>query len=359
MARLAFSILGCALLGYLIIGSIVDIIQARRRSQTEATLEALAEATLLDHDGAGAVLRDLKRIPAHILSELAMTVPLHFDDQVSRRILSVVGSTNLRRRVQRLSRSRFWLRRVRAARLAHILPSSDTAIVEIMLQDPSASVQAAAIESFGTDQISQHAPALLELLSHQNATVRFTAQQALLRGDSRITPVLVSWLSETTEELAFYGLEVAANLDDPRLVEGIREFATADDPKLRRLVARATPEGASQSELAFFQNLFTDPDPSVRATVITSSTRIEADWLIPRVANGLTDPSWDVRRAAGRALSDSGDLGRLYLRKALVGVDPYAADTARNFLEFSDEMEGLVEPHFDGQVDSLLEWAAR
>ena len=133
MARVALIVLGCNVLGYLIVGSIVDMFQARRRAQAEAALAALTEATYLDHDGAGAVLRNLKRVSPRIMWDLALTVPLHFDDQVSRRILTVIGSTSARRRVERLSRSRFWLRRVRAARMAHILPPADSDVVEAML----------------------------------------------------------------------------------------------------------------------------------------------------------------------------------------------------------------------------------
>ena len=43
MARVALIVLGCNVLGYLIVGSIVDMFQARRRAQAEAALARFAE----------------------------------------------------------------------------------------------------------------------------------------------------------------------------------------------------------------------------------------------------------------------------------------------------------------------------
>lgn len=344
---------------YLVVGSAVDWYQTRRQGQQAVALEALTESAFLDHDSAGAVLRNLKGVPPKVMWSLALTVPLHFDDHLSRRIVSIVGATSARRRIERLSRSRFWFRRVRAARLAHVLPDDAYEVVEHLLSDSSISVRAATIESFGTDQIARFAPDLLEMLTHPNQSVRFTAQQALLRGDGRITEPLSGWLANASEDSAVYGLEVAANLDDPRLLGRISQFAESNDPLIRRLVARATPVGSLPEELGFFRAFFDDPDPAVRATAIESSTRIDADWLLPRVAEALTDRAWKVRRAAGRALADAGALGDLYLRAALDSPDPYAADMARNFLELTGRMEELHLERSNTQVDSLVGWAQR
>ena len=344
---------------YLVVGSLIDWHHARRNSQRDEALQALTESTFLDHDSAGEALHELRRMPPRVMWHLALTVPLHFDDQLSRRIVNIIGATSARRRIERLSRSRFWFRRVQAARLAHVLPDSESEVVERLLADSSISVQAATIESFSSTHIARHARVLLERLSHPNQSVRFTAQQALLRGDGRITDPLREWLRDADDEAAHFGLEVAANLDDPRLVQEISRFSESSDPVIRRLVARATPLGSLPSELSFFQALFEDDDPQVRATAIDSSTRIDADWLLPKVAHALTDRSWKVRRAAGEALSKSGALGDLYLRAALDSPDPFAADMARNFLEMTGRMEQLQHYHHHEQVDSLTAWAQR
>lgn len=111
---------------------------------------------------------------------------------------------------------------------------------------------------------------------------------------------------------------------------------------------------------ALTESTFLDHDSAqVRATAIDSSTRIDADWLLPKVAHALTDRSWKVRRAAGEALSKSGALGDLYLRAALDSPDPFAADMARNFLEMTGRMEQLQHHHHHEQVDSLTAWAQR
>lgn len=359
IAIISIATTGVAIAMYLILGSVIDWHQSRRGAQREHAMNALTESTFVDHDSAGEALRELRGVPLKVMWSLATAVPLHFDDQLSRRIVNVIGATNARRRIERLASSRFWFRRARAARLAHVLPESDSDIVERLLNDSSASVQAATIESFGTDQIARHGPSLLTLLDHQNQSVRFTAQQALLRGDGRITEPLRAWLLKANESVAHFGLEVAANLDDPRLVSEVRRFATSTDPAIRRLVARATPIGAEPEELSFFEEFFKDPDPQVRATAIESSTRIDADWLLPAVAHGLTDRSWKVRRAAGQALAKSGPLGNMYLRSALNSTDPYAADMARVVLVMGGRTEEVTVPTTDEPVDSLVAWAQR
>ncbi len=357
--RVALAATAASVLFYLVVGSIVDAIRSRRRSQRDEVLEALGRSVFLDYDGASEVLRDLRGIPPKVMWNVALTVPLHFDDQMSRRMVRIVGATNARRKIERLAGSMFWFRRVRAARLAHVLPQSAADIVERLLRDPSASVQAAALESFSADQVARHTTTILERLSHQSQSVQFTAQQALLRGDGRITEALSNWLETASEELATPGLEVAANLNDPRLVGQISRFATAKDPQLRKLAARATPAGALEDDLEFFLPLFNDPDEDVRASVIKSAIRLDADRFVPRIARALTDRAWKVRRTAGQALAQSDNLGELYLRAALDHHDPFAADTARNVLELRGRIPRTEPLLLEEPLDSLYEWAHR
>ncbi len=348
-----------AMLLYLVVGTITDWHRARRKRQREEAMKALTETAFLDRDSASAEAANLRSVPSAVMWSLALTVPLHFDDHLSRRIVSIIGNAKARRRIGQMSESFFWFRRIHAARLAHVLPVEDSEVVERLLADSSTSVQAAAIESFGSDQIARHARVLLERLDHPVQSVRFTAQQALLRGDGRITEPLTEWLAEADEDAAQFGLEVAANLDDPRLVGVVERFSKSREPKIRQLVAQATPVAVGPAELTFFEALLRDPDSRVRATAIESSARIDADWLLPRVADGLSDPAWIVRRAAGRALSQAGPLGDMYLRAALDGYDPYAADMASYFLELSGRLQEIDRDPLDEELDSLLAWSQR
>ena len=363
MMMAAIAITMMSIVVYLVMGSVTDWRRARERDQRDAALTTLVESTFLDHDSANEALRSLRNMPPKVMWSVALAVPLHFDDQLSRRVVNVIGATTARRRIERLSRSAFWFRRVQAARLAHVLSADGSSmgndLVEQLLADSSTSVQAATIESFGTDEIARYVDVLFANLNHQNQSVRFSAQQALLRGDGRITEPLRKWLAVASEDLARFGLEVAAHLDDPRLLAEVSRFAGSNDPTMRRLVARATPVGAIPEDLDFFCELLDDPDALVRVTAIDSSTRIDADWLLPQVAARLSDPSWKVRRAAGAALSMSGALGAMYLRASLDGHDPYAADMARYHLEACGRTKELRRPDFDEELDSLTTWAGQ
>lgn len=215
--------------------------------------------------------------------------------------------------------------------------------MEKLLCDSSSSVRAATIESFGVDQIARFAPELFEALEDRSMSVRFVAQQALLRGDGRLVEPVREALPNLAPELIVRGLEVASNLGDPRLLEAVKVHAESEDPQVRQLVAQATPFGVAEYEFAFFVALLSDEEPLVRVAAVEAVARVQAEWLAGRIGAALRDRSYEVRRAAGICLAQLGAIGLLVLRNTLEGDDAFARDMAQQVLD------GLV---MDGRVDA-------
>ncbi len=342
MIRWSLLIIASSLVLYVCVGTLIDVLENRRKRHESRAMKILSKALYADHASLGPLLNELQAISNRVLFSIAMHIPLHFDDQLSRRLLDVIGNTAARRKVKRLARSRFWPRRVIASRLAHIVPNGEE-LMEKLLCDSSSSVRAATIESFGVDQIARFAPELFEALKDRSMSVRFVAQQALLRGDGRLVEPVREALPNLAPELIVRGLEVASNLGDPRLLEAVKVHAESEDPQVRQLVAQATPFGVAEYEFAFFVALLSDEEPLVRVAAVEAVARVQAEWLAGRIGAALRDRSYEVRRAAGICLAQLGAIGLLVLRNTLEGDDAFARDMAQQVLD------GLV---MDGRVDA-------
>ena len=79
--------------------------------------------------------------------------------------------------------------------------------------------------------------------------------------------------------------------------------------------------------------LLVDDNSSVRAAAAESLGRMHHWQAASKLADGLRDPTWRVRRGAGLALRAIGAPGVLFLRRALSGDDQFAADMAQQVLD--------------------------
>ena len=92
-------------IAYVVFGTLLDLRRGRDARQRDLAMHVLSRALYTDHENLGPMLQELRSIPHRVLFGLALHVPLHFDDQLSRRLLDIVGTTGARRRVRRLGRT--------------------------------------------------------------------------------------------------------------------------------------------------------------------------------------------------------------------------------------------------------------
>jgi HEAT repeat protein len=79
--------------------------------------------------------------------------------------------------------------------------------------------------------------------------------------------------------------------------------------------------------------LVKDPDSLVRAAAAHGLGRMQHWPAAAQLAECLQDSTWRVRRDAGLALRALGAPGALFLRRALKGNDPFAADMSQQVLD--------------------------
>ncbi|MGI9605091.1 MAG: HEAT repeat domain-containing protein [Acidimicrobiales bacterium] len=325
-------ILAIVFASYLGLGVINDRRLARRERAIARVTSLLAAALYEPHSDVGPIVSTLQQLSKNVLLDVALRLSLELDSDANRRLVDIVATTGLTRRIRRLSGSRRSRTRYRAARLAHLLPVEHE-IRNRLLRDPHVSVRKKTVETLGPDHLAEHAPALLEMLEEEAHFVAYTAQQALLRSDGRVLAAIEAHLSAARGAATARVIEVAAYFRDARLFAAIAPYSTASDPRLRSLVAHALPAGSVTQGFDVLSNLLADPEPRVRLAAVRGIARLRIDRLAAKVGALLADRSWEVRREAGEALEELGPAGTMVLRAALDHPDRFARDMARQVLD--------------------------
>lgn len=229
-------------------------------------------------------------------------------------------------------RSRWWWHRLRGVRLFGLLGGGG-AIVPAHLGDTSPLVRAAAALWAVRHPSPRLAVRLIEMLDDPELRCRLAAKDALTRIGALASEPLAAYLLRASTSGRALALEVATGIADARFLEEGLCAAVDSDPAVRAqaatLLAAIAGDDAEQALLA----LLPDPSEPVRIAA-THGLGVLGSWQVaPALARQLRDSAWDVRREAALALRRLGSAGRLYLRRALVDPDPYAADMARQVLD--------------------------
>lgn len=329
----SLSALAGSVLLFLAVGLAHDLIRWRSARKADRVHDDLAIIVLGSEDEAALAAERLSHHrPAAVLS-LVQRLSADITGDGAVRLRQLVGATGLDRRIRRRMRSRSWRRRAQGAALASLLPSHDPRRTAL-LDDPHPLVRARAAEGVDPQLASRCADRLVELLDDDVDAVKFAAQRALLQSGTAPLDALRAYLETSDSTGVEWALEVAANVNDPRLVDSIRRHLDAPEPVRRAIATRAIAPWLS--DLADLDARLDDDHPTVRATAAEAAGQIGAEALAPRVGRLLGDRSWLVRERAGAALADMGPMGVLTLRLHLDDEDPYAQDMARQVLDTLD-----------------------
>ncbi len=318
---------------YLLIGAINDIRRRRYVGVHDRMQANLATVLFRGEEEAALAAEQLARAPRTALLDMIQRVATDFSGDADVRLRNLVAAAGLTRPIRRLLSSRSWRRRAQGAALASLLPEADP-LRTVLLTDPNPTVRARAAESLERSDIGALAGDLLEMLDDPSAAVRFAAQQALLRGDTPTVVPLLEYLESDSRPGTRWALEIAANVPDPRLMPAIERHTQSADPKNRAVATRAL--GRWVSDLTALADRLDDEAPEVRATAAEATATAGAESLCAHVGRLLRDQHWQVRKAAGTALSNLGSPGSMTLRIHLDDDDAYARDMARQMLATID-----------------------
>lgn len=248
------------------------------------------------------------------------------------RLRFVAGEVSLLDRARKLCGSRLWTRRLRGARVLARMDVADP-LIEKLLADPNPAVRAQAAEWAATHPTLSVISIMLTMLADPATQARFAVQDALLRMGATIADPLASFLETHSGLPAESALRVAESLAEPGFLPAALRHSASEEVGVRTAAANLLGAIGGAEAAARLTELLRDPDSLVRAAAAHGLGRMQHWPAAAQLAECLRDPAWRVRRDAGLALRAIGAPGALFLRRAIKGNDPFAADMSQQVLD--------------------------
>lgn len=314
-------------------GAWVEHRRNRRGSEVEWVRNVLVESLLgnplADEDALRLQAFD-PRLMAEILLELSQWLrPTNARDD------DVLEHLGLSARARAMLFSHRWSKRLAGARLITLL-GSDEDLVPGLIADPHPLVRAQAAEWISSHPSAEMIKAVLPLLDDDDGLVRHAATDCLIRIGLPAGPALCDLLARSSDSSARAALAVAAEVNDPALLEPVLARVASTDAEIRRLVALVLGNLGGERAAGALATLVDDPDAGVRAAAIAGLGWLKHWPVAVALCDRLGDESWIVRKESGLALRRFGAAGVLLLRRATHAEDRFAADMARLVLEVSE-----------------------
>lgn len=244
---------------------------------------------------------------------------------------------------RRLSRSRFWWRRLRGTRLLTLTGGAQDAVLPLA-DDSSPLVRSQVAEWCGSHPSGHAVDTLIGMLGDRSQAGRFAVQDALIRiGTPAIEPLAEALRKMTVpsdrvgpaarEDEIRAGLAVARGLGDRRLAEAVLRLSEHPSAAVRAAAFRALGSAGGEEAARRLVDGLDDPDARARTAAASALGELGHWQAAPQLARSLGDTAWDVRSAAGRALVRIGPPGEILLRRALRSDDRFVSDMARHAMD--------------------------
>ncbi|MEX2182330.1 MAG: HEAT repeat domain-containing protein, partial [Gemmatimonadaceae bacterium] len=259
------------------------------------------------------VVRALRALPrttaiGYVSLLARQTIPAAQRDELAE---ALRGETWVRRAVGQRD-SRFWWRRLEAARALSIVGTGDDRdAVSRLLRDEHPAVQIAAASALPRVADPVLLDEVLDGLFTYPKVLRHYLTTVLRATPGAIGPALARRIRVTDEavELAAQ-VALAGALDAPEAITASLAHADHPDAMVRRAVARTLARHPDPESARALAVLVRDHAPSVRAAAATSLGELGAGRAAPVLAPLLADPAWMVRLRAALALAQVGERGR-------------------------------------------------
>lgn len=232
--------------------------------------------------------------------------------------------------IARLASSRFWWRRMAAARqLAVVAGADDRGIIRRLLLDHHPGVQSAATACLLRYADEDLIALVIDGLASRSAAVRMYQGRVLRQRDELTRPLLLDRLRADAPPPKLYSyIYLAELLDSPECIERVAALSIHQHPEIRVAVARALQHTPDEMCVIKLLAMLRDPDWRVRAQAARGLANAPEERVIKELSRALTDQTWWVRFRAGLALAAMGDAGGKALDLAQDLPDRYARDMA-------------------------------
>jgi len=242
------------------------------------------------------------------------------------------------RRILAQSTSRWWWRRLDAARLLAVVGSlRDRALLRQLLADRHAAVQAAAstcLARVGDYALVEH---VLDTLHTRPPIVRVFQLRILRENWKHTVPALLQRLLPVAPMAKLHvWISLAESLADVQFLAPLLTFRNHPVVEMRISAARALRRYLHPDAQEALREMMRDSDWRVRAQAARALGAVGANDAVAELSNALADRSWWVRFRAALALAQLGEPGRRALRAARERPDRFAADMASMVCGLSD-----------------------
>ena len=274
----------------------------------------------------------LRRVPRDAQVAAFLEASRNVTGAGKERLRFVAGEGALLNRARKLCESRLWTSRLRGARVLARMDVADP-VIEELLADPNPAVRAQAAEWAAAHPTPSIISITLTMLADPATQARFAVQDALLRMGATVADPLASFLETHSGLPAESGLRVAESLAEPRFLPAALRHSASEEVGVRTAAANLLGAIGGAAAAERLTELLKDPDSLVRAAAAHGLGRMQHWPAASQLAECLRDSTWRVRRDAGLALRALGAPGALFLRRALKGNDPFAADMSQQVLD--------------------------
>ena len=304
-----------------------------------AGLTGPLRAWLVDGGEPEALLRELRRMPEEsavgFLALLAkQTLPVS-DAQALRARLLQEGW--VRAALARWD-SRFWWRRLEAARaLALMATPDDRDRVLRLLGDEQPVVQIAACAALPRVMDDIAIARILDGMERYPKVVRQGITLVCQPIAHLVGPALAERIAtgQRRHEVATW-IEFAEAINNIAALEAALTRVDEDFVAIRRTTAKALRRLPGRESEAALVRLLKDPDASVRAAAARTLGLIGVRGVVKPLTALLADPVWIVCVRAAVSLAQMGEAGKDALRAAREGTDRYARDMASMVSDLSE-----------------------
>jgi len=242
------------------------------------------------------------------------------------------------RRILGQSTSRWWWRRLDAARLLAVVGSvRDRTLLRQLLADPHAAVQAAAstcLTRVGDRALIEH---VLDTLHTRPPIVRVFQLRILRENWKHTVPALLERLVPVAPMAKLQvWIALAESLADSRCLAPLIAFSNHPVVEMRISAARAIRRYVHPDAQTVLRDMMRDGDWRVRAQAARGLGAVSAADAVTELSLALGDRSWWVRFRSALALAQLGEAGRRALRIARERPDRFVADMASMVSGLSD-----------------------
>lgn len=228
------------------------------------------------------------------------------------------------------ARSRFWWRRLEAARMLTVVGTGDDhELLERLLTDENPAVQTVATACLARVGDASLVRLVVEQLPERPVVVRLYQFGALRETWRLTTPVLLEVLRRDVPARRLETwINLAGAIASPECLAEILPLHLHADADVRLAVGKALRQYYHPDALPALRHLLDDPDWRVRGQAARGLGALGASDAVPGLARALGDRSWWVRFRAGLALAQLGEPGRDALRAARTMPDRFAREMA-------------------------------